>query len=94
MLKELEQQEKDLLAKLNAVRESITEEKTRLAEHKFGVRVGSIVKDRKGIEHKVTQVDTRYYDGSPWLVGNPKKKDGTFGIAQRNLYSCWTLLTT
>ena len=93
MLEQLEAQEKDLLAKLNAVRKSITEEKTRLAEHEFGVRVGSIVKDHKGVEYKVTQVDTRY-GGSPWLVGNPKKKDGTFGIAQRKLYSGWTLLTT
>lgn len=92
MLKELEQQEKQLLESLNDVREAITKEKLRLAEKDFGVRVGSIVKDRKGVEHKVTCVNVKY-SGTPWLEGNPKKKDGTFGTAHRNIYSDWTLVS-
>lgn len=91
MLKELEQQEKEILEQLQVVRKAIHEEKLRLTEQQFGVRVGSIVKDRKGVEHKVTKVNPSY--GKPWLEGNPKKKDGTFGIAQRNIYSDWDLVS-
>lgn len=92
MLKQLEQQEKELLAQLDTVREAITKEKLRISEQEFGVRVGSIVKDRKGVEHKVTLVNAKY-SGRPWLEGNPKKKDGTFGTARRNIYSDWTLVS-
>ena len=28
----------------------------------------------------------------PWLVGVPRKKDGTWGTAQRQLYSDWKVL--
>lgn len=93
MLKELEQQEKELLESLGKVRCSIRNEKWRIAEQDFGVRIGSIIKDRNGVVYRVIEVSTRF-DGKPWLVGNPKKKDGSFGIAQRNIYSDWELVST
>ena len=73
------------------MRDLITKEKLKISEQKFGVRVGSIVKNRQGVEHKVTNVNTSY-SGKPWIEGNQKKKDGTFGTARRNLYSDWTLV--
>ena len=91
MLKELERQENELLTRLGKVRELITKEKLRISEQQFGVRIGSIVKTRQGIEHKVTEVNVNF-GGKPWIEGNPKKKDGTFGTARRNLCSDWTLV--
>jgi hypothetical protein len=93
MLKALEQQEKELIECLNVVRKEINEEKLRLAEQEYGVRVGSIVKDSKGVEHKVIFVNVRYGD-KPWLEGNPKKKDGKFGTARRNIYTDWSLVSS
>ena len=92
-LAELKLQEEELSSKLNEVRREITKEKLRLAEQEFGVRIGSVVKDKKGIEYKVTCVKTNF-SGKPWLEGNPKKKDGTFGIAHRNIYGNWTLISS
>ena len=92
MLKKLELQEKELCERLSVVRDAINKEKLRLAEQEFGVKVGSIVKDSKGIEHQVTLV-VATYSGKPWLEGNPKKKDGTFGTARRNIFSGWTLVS-
>lgn len=92
MLKELIQQEDELSKKLGEVRRAITEEKTRLAEEQFGVSVGSIVSDRQGNEYRVTRIMTMC-SGKPWLEGNPKKKDGTFGVARRNIYSDWNLVS-
>lgn len=92
MLNELEQKEKELLAQLHAVRESIKKERLMIAEQEHGVKAGSIVKDRKGVEYKVTLVNTRF-SGKPWLTGTPKKKDGTFGVAVRNIYGEWELVS-
>ena len=58
-----------------------------LAKRDFGVEVGSVVL-HKGKEHKVTKVET-CWDRKPWLAGNPKRKDGTFGTAWRNLFEDW-----
>jgi hypothetical protein len=66
---------------------------------KWSVEVGSIVKDRKGLLHKVSKVEVSSYDtisyylrNKPWLVGNPLRKDGTYGTAERNLYGDWELV--
>jgi hypothetical protein len=91
LLKELNKKQNELEEKLVSVRKEIHEEKLRISENRFGVRVGSIVSNNKGVEFLVTQVDTRW-SGKPWLKGNQKKKDGTFGTASRNIYSDWTLL--
>lgn len=57
---------------------------------KYGVRPGDIVVSHKGKEYKVTKVDTMFDDGlKPFVAGIPRKKDGTFGTAHRNLYSDW-----
>lgn len=91
MLKQLELQEEELLKSLATLREAITKEKLLLAEKEYGVRVGSFVVDRKGVEYKVTRVIVKY-GGKPWLECNKKKKDGTFGTALRKLYNDWQLV--
>lgn len=47
----------------------------------------------KGIEYRITHIRFHSWDNpedKPWLMGNPKRKDGTFGTAERHLYGDWT----
>lgn len=88
ILKKLQEQEAELLLSLTNVRIAINAEKLRLAENKFGVKIGSIV-TWKGNEYRVTDIKDGYR--KPWLLGNPKKKDGAFGISIRHLYNNWEL---
>lgn len=30
----------------------------------------------------------------PWVTANPKKKDGTWGVAVRSIYDDWEIVTT
>jgi len=53
----------------------------------FGVTVGSVVTGRDGMEYRVTSISPFW--GTPWLKGNPRKKDGTWGNAERKLYGDW-----
>ena len=52
-----------------------------------GVHVGDIVL-RKGVEYRVTKVET--WANPPWLYGVPKKKDGPWGIQKKCLYKEWS----
>ncbi len=64
-----------------------------LVKENFGIAPGVIVKTRKG-EFRVVDIDFRCWwgpDEKPWATGNPKRKNGTFGTAIRNLYSDWEL---
>ena len=58
-----------------------------------GYVVGMIV-HFKGAEYRVSQFDPSprclMNNGKPWAKGNPKKKDGTFGKAERHLFGDWT----
>lgn len=68
----------------------------RQAKLKHGVKIGSIVisdpRHGEGVEHRVTFIDTEYGIDRPWVRGNPRKKDGTFGAAVRSLYDNWRLV--
>lgn len=90
MLGYLQIKEKELAAKLRDIREEIKAEKIKLATSKYGVAIGSVVLDKGGDEYRVVAIDANW--DKPWLIGNPKKKSGVFGIAKRNLYSEWELL--
>ena len=89
-LAELEQEAITLQGKLNAVSEEIRSVRLQLAERTYGVRLGCIVRYR-GVEHRVTKIRV-FRVGVPWLEGNPKKKDGTFGTSHRNLYGDWEVV--
>lgn len=89
---ELLAQEKALVEQLSNVRAEIKEKKLARAEADSGVRAGCIVCYR-GVEHRVIEVDTHWRErDKPWVTGTPKRKDGTFGTAVRNLYAEWELV--
>jgi hypothetical protein len=53
------------------------------------VHVGDIVRSG-GKLYRVTHVDVEWT--RPWLKGNPQRKDGSYGTAERHLYHGWTLV--
>jgi hypothetical protein len=55
----------------------------------FRVIVGSIVTGRDGLEYRVTSIYPSWK--TPWIKGNPRKKDGTWGNAERHLYGDWKI---
>jgi hypothetical protein len=55
-----------------------------------GISVGDIV-IWKGKEVKVTRVRPWVNLGKPWIYGLLKVKDGSWGKAERALYSDWTM---
>lgn len=91
-LAHLEQEATALREKLSAISVQIQRVQLQLIEQTYGVTIGGIVTDRQGIEYKITSVSTRWFPSKPWLEGNPKKKDGTFGTAHRNLYGAWEVV--
>ena len=88
-LKDIERKSQSLRDQLGNLNQQQRELILRGIELKHGVTVGSVVLYR-GIEHKVTRVETRWGIDRPWLEGNPKRKDGSFRTAHRNLFGNWT----
>ena len=88
----LEEKKKQLEGELFIVKASIRKEQLISAEQRYGVKIGSIVVYR-GKDYKVMEVDTKFWSSArkPWLVGNPRRKDGAFGVARRQLYPDWEL---
>ena len=76
--------------KLGETVRQIKAERDRIAFNRYGVSIGSVVL-RDGVEFRVTKVDTRWGD-KPWLEGNQKRKDGTFGNSRRHIYGNWELV--
>jgi hypothetical protein len=70
----------ELRNKLNSAQAALHEAK--MAE--CGVKIGDIVRN-DAVVLRVTKV----YPDSGSVSGNPLKKDGTFGMAVRNLYEDW-----
>jgi hypothetical protein len=80
----------DLKARVGDLRRQLAEaeERLRVAQiEESGVVIGQIVIS-KGAEYRVCEINARWAD-KPWLKGNPRKADGTFGKAQRALYGDW-----
>lgn len=46
----------------------------------------------KGEEYRVVEVLPKSWGGKEWVIGNPKKQDGTWGIARRHLYDRYEML--
>lgn len=53
-----------------------------------GIKPGDVVHYR-GTEHRVTYVKPMYGDQKPWLHGNRKSKDGTYGRREVHMYTDW-----
>lgn len=94
-LKELEQQIDAMREAMSELETRIEAERVRIATETFGVRVGSIVR-YKGRDFKVQEVEPCFLGdpskSKPWVTGNPRKKDGSFGSQSRHLYSDWELV--
>lgn len=78
----------DIVEKQNAMLE-------RILFLKFGAAPGAIVRSH-GKQYRVLKVS--HFWGldkadKPWLVGNPQLTNGKYGIAVRNLYSSWEVVT-
>jgi hypothetical protein len=65
----------------------LKEELLASARESFGIAIGDIV-IYQGKRHRV--VTAKPFCGELWLTGNPERKDGTFGTAERHLYGNWT----
>ena len=82
-LEEIEQERSALLRQLDALQF----EKTKLLMEKHGIEIGMLA-EYQGKVYRVT--GARFLDwGSPWLLGNPKLKDGSFGKQERTIYTPW-----
>lgn len=81
--------EKRLRKDLGKVLDEIRAEKLRIVQERYGIKVGSIV-ITKGEEYRITEIDTHW--DPPWVSGNPKKKDGTWSKAVRNIYGDWKVI--
>jgi len=84
-----------LKSNLEAVQLALSDAKKALRNAmiaRSGVSVGDIVRANggrnEGMLFRVARIDT-WESGGAWVTGNPKKKDGTFGKSERNLYSGW-----
>ncbi|VVE07431.1 hypothetical protein [Pandoraea sputorum] len=80
-----------LMSQIANLRQSLRAKEQELREErirKCGVNIGDIVLYR-GEEFRVAGIDVTEY--RMWLIGNPRKKNGEFGNAVRNLYTDWTL---
>jgi len=58
----------------------------------IGVSPGDIVNGTgryAGNQYRVVAIDPSW--SKAWIVGNPKRKDGTFGSAERHIYGNWEL---
>ncbi len=84
-IKQLEARVNELEAQLRAARAELMA--ARVA--RTGITCGDIVINRKGMEFRVSKVDP-FMGGKAWLSGNPRRKDGSWSAAERNLYSDWT----
>lgn len=92
MLEELIRQESALKSQLVDVRRRIHDEQLRQAKETFGVEIGSVVIGKDGgKEYRVVEIQLAGYRDRPWVSANPRRKDGTFGTAVRNLYDDWTV---
>jgi hypothetical protein len=69
---------------------SLKKYREQLARLKFGVEVGSVV-SYENVEYRVVAISFNYL--KPWIVGNPRKKNGEWSKAERNLFSDWKLVS-
>lgn len=94
LIKESEEIIRTTQAHLTNVKKTLHEQELAYAKAKFGVEPGVVVMGTGGRmpgEHRVASIEPRNYskDRKPWLMGNPKKKDGTFGKSVVHLFEYW-----
>ena len=93
-LQQLKHKRADILSDLAQIKRDIQAEEEVIVLKEYKVKIGSVV-EYEGKEYQVTNINTFSWEGTPpWLKGYMRKKDGNFGIAERNLFSDWTVIST
>lgn len=91
---ELEAKERALREALAAVTQSLRAKKLERVERMYGVKIGIVVKDGKGVLYEVKAIRAMHgADVKPWLIGSKAKKNGGFSLSEQNLYDSWELVT-
>ena len=90
-IEQLKAEEEKAVEALRDIRALVREEELDICFKTHGLRIGTIVKDNKGKEYKVTQLESLNW-GKPWVNGNLKKKDGTWGKNNNHIYGEWTVI--
>ncbi len=86
----------ELRRKVKSLEDQLTDARHELARAELdacAVKVGMIVRGtgrHKG-EFRVAEVDPKSW-GEPWVIGNPKKADGSWGTARRHLFGNYKLV--
>ena len=88
---DLEKRKEELEKEIDDIENTIHRIRLVKIEEDFGIKVGSIVFGGDGKEYRVTEIDPNWYADRPWLRGNPRRKDGTFGISNRHLFDNWSI---
>lgn len=52
-----------------------------------GLAIGDLV-SCQGVQFRVCDIQVQLI-GKPWVIGNPRRADGTFGTGKRHLFSAW-----
>lgn len=77
----------DLRRKVQNLEDQLSDARKKLSAAELDacpIKVGMIVIGNDGKEYRVAEVDLRWE--TPWLIGNPKRADGSFGNGRRSLY--------
>ena len=90
LLEELESKEKVLRQELSVIKAQIRQTKLEIIKEKYKCSIGTIVIYNSKL-YKISFIDTTWFPGKPWVKGYQKKKDGSWGIGERDLYSEWEL---
>ena len=97
---ELQKEKNGYSAKMLELSRQITDIKFNAVREKWGVEIGSIVKEKSsGKLYKLSNIRVTSSDAfdhvlqfPPWVVGFPMKKDGKYSTRKRNIYGDWELL--
>lgn len=90
-LEELGSEEKTLEKQLDANRVKHRALTLRAIELRFGLRIGSVVRDKAGKLYLVTNIIPSF-TGKPWLRGKFKKNNGDWSVPERELFDDWELV--
>jgi hypothetical protein len=88
-------EKKDLAIKLSEVDREVSELAYECSVLQWGINIGDIVVDKKGVESKVCEIKPSWFSErsqtftKPWLKGLRKKKDGEYGVKEYSLYDDW-----
>lgn len=87
IVKELLAERALVFAKEKELTRKIHEAKLKHSESTIGIKIGGIIKDKKGTLYKVVDIEFWDMDIMPHIVkANPQKKDGSYGTAVRVLW--------